>query len=311
MDALVSVIIPTCRRTAAMLCRAVESVQAQSYGNLEILIIDDSAADGENRRAVDAYLARAAADDPKRVFAYRNGENLGPAQSRNRGVALAHGAFITFLDDDDVYLPNKIERQLEFMQQTGCDLSFSNMEMRNDAGALVEERAYRDMPAWDTADGDALLSYHLRRHMTGTPTFMFRAEALRALGGFPDVRIGEEFLLMLGAIESGLRIGYLDACDVRVYKHGGESLDRGQVKLDGENALYAIKKRYFPRLSRSERRFICFRHRAVLGVAYARDRAYLSALGCLTAAFFTAPCAFVREAAMQLSTRARGRGPKK
>ncbi|MBO5111527.1 MAG: glycosyltransferase [Clostridia bacterium] len=288
-EILVSVIIPTYRRSVEFLSRAVDSVRKQTYGNIEIIIVDDSTALFSGRKDIEAYIATIADD---RINYYQNESNLGGSLSRNRGIQLSKGEYITFLDDDDEYLPEKIEKQLEFMRRSGCDLSFENMVMYSNKGNVVDFREYKDIPAFDN---DTLLKYHLMKHLTGTPTFMFRAEKLKEIGGFDDATMGQEFYLMLKAIQNGLKIGYSSQCNVKVYRHNQEAISTGRNKINGEKALFAYKKRYFGQLDRFEKRYIRFRHYIVMAVAYKRNHMALKAVGSVMLAFVVAPITFIKE----------------
>ena len=285
----VTVIIPTCKRTVDYVSRAVRSVIDQTYDNVEIIVIDDSPKTFEHRDEILSFMATVENDNVRYI---QNEVNIGGSLARNKGIAMATGSFISFLDDDDEYLPEKIAKQVAFMLEGGYDLSLSDMIMYNRNGAVVDCRDYQDIPAFDN---DTLLHYHLMRHMTGTPTFMFKTEKLREIGGFDDAKMGQEFYLMLKAIEKGLKIGYLPQCDVKIYKHACGGITQGRNKIDGENKLYEFKKRYFPQLTRREIRFIKFRHWAVMVVAYKRNRMYLHMLGAGIVAFFASPIDFVTQ----------------
>jgi len=100
---LVSVVIPTYNR-AALVGRAVASVLSQTYRNLEVIVIDDRSTD-ETGRILEGVR------DP-RVRVVTAEARLGVAEARNRGIELASGRFVAFLDDDDEWLPPKVERQL-------------------------------------------------------------------------------------------------------------------------------------------------------------------------------------------------------
>lgn len=102
-SALVSVVIPT-RNRPELLVRAVESVAGQSYRNLEIIVVIDGP-DAETETAL-----RALADVRLRVLPLP--ESRGGSDARNAGIAAAQGEWIAFLDDDDEWLPEKLERQL-------------------------------------------------------------------------------------------------------------------------------------------------------------------------------------------------------
>jgi len=101
---LVSVIIPTYNR-AEELKRAMKSVLNQTYRNLELIIIDDGSID-DTENTVQFF-----SDD--RIKYLRNDENMGVAHSRNRGLAIARGNYVSFLDSDDEWLEDKLDVQLE------------------------------------------------------------------------------------------------------------------------------------------------------------------------------------------------------
>lgn len=283
---LVTVVIPTYKRTVAYLSRAVTSVVNQTYKNIEIIVIDDSPETYEERNNIKKYMESVSSEKIRYI---QNETNMGGSLARNRGISLANGSFISFLDDDDEYMEEKIEKQVKFMIYSTCDLSFSNMVMLGTNGKVVDYREYKDIPAFDN---ETLLHYHLMKHMTGTPTFMFRTEKLREIGGFEDAKMGQEFYLMLKSIERGLKIGYLPECDVKVYKHADGGITQGKNKIDGENRLYEFKKKYFERLSKKEIRFIRFRHWAVMVVAYKRNHMYIKMLFSGIKAFISSPLDF-------------------
>lgn len=265
----VTVIIPTYKRSVEFLSRAVKSVIDQTYKNIEIIVIDDSPSNYIERDNIKKYMDSIVNQDVKY---YQNEKNMGGSLARNRGIELATGEYISFLDDDDEYMPEKIEKQIKFMLYGGNDLSFSNMIMYNSSGIVVDFREYTDIPAFDN---ESLLHYHLMHHMTGTPTFMFKTNKLREIGGFEDAKMGQEFYLMLKSIEKGLSIGYIPECDVKVYKHEEGGITQGKNKIDGENRLYEFKKKYFSQLNKQETRFINFRHWAVMVVAFKRNSMYV------------------------------------
>lgn len=290
MQHKVSVIIPTHRRELRLVKRAVESVANQTYDDVEIVVVDDSPADYAERESIASYMSTVQSDGGVQYI--QNKEPMGGSLSRNVGITAAKGEYITFLDDDDEYLPKKVENQVSFMLENGCDMSFCNMIMYNEAGKVVD---YRDHPGIKDFKNNTLLRYHLTKNLSGTPTFMFKTEKLREIGGFPDAKMGQDFYMMLKAIESGLEIRYVETCDIKVYKHSSGGISQGRNKIDGENALYEFKKQYFNRLSKQEIRFVKFRHYAVMVVAYLRNRNVFAAVGMGFMAFVSSPADFFKE----------------
>lgn len=106
MRPLVSVIIPTYNRRERVL-EAIDSVLSQSYGSFELIVVDDGSGDG-TREALKAYAGR---------LRYIFQENQGPSSARNRGIREAKGELISFLDSDDLWLRDKLCRQVAFMEE--------------------------------------------------------------------------------------------------------------------------------------------------------------------------------------------------
>lgn len=117
MNETVSIIMPS-YNTARFITETVESVLAQSYTDWELIIVDDCSTDNTDEVA-------AGFTDP-RIRYLKNEKNSGAAVSRNRALREAKGRYIAFLDSDDVWLPEKLERQLAFMQENGYAFSYTN-----------------------------------------------------------------------------------------------------------------------------------------------------------------------------------------
>lgn len=109
---LVSVIIPTYKR-ADMLPRAVDSVLNQTYKNVEVIVVDDNNPDTEWRASTTGLMQQYA--DNLRVRYICHEKNMNGSVARNTGIAEAKGDIITFLDDDDEYFPEKIEKEIEYL----------------------------------------------------------------------------------------------------------------------------------------------------------------------------------------------------
>lgn len=112
---LVTVIIPVYNRTATLL-QAIKSVLAQTYQDLEILIVDD----GSTLPVAQSLPA----DLDPRIRCIRLEENAGPARARNVGLQEARGEFVAFLDSDDEWLPHKLERQITALESQAEDFQF-------------------------------------------------------------------------------------------------------------------------------------------------------------------------------------------
>lgn len=113
---LISVITPA-YNAAKFIGETIESVLNQTYTNWEMIIVDDCSQD-ETRNIVESYTKK-----DLRIKLYALEENSGAAVARNKAMELAKGRYIAFLDSDDRWLPEKLEKQLKFMQEK--DIAFS------------------------------------------------------------------------------------------------------------------------------------------------------------------------------------------
>lgn len=116
---LVTVIMPA-YNAERFLEKAVQSVVNQTVTDWELLILEDCAKDGT------LALAQALAARDSRITVLPNKENMGVARTRNRGFDLARGKYVALLDSDDVWHPEKLEKQIARLEETGADLSYTS-----------------------------------------------------------------------------------------------------------------------------------------------------------------------------------------
>lgn len=126
----VSVITPAFN-ASRFITVAVQSVLAQTFGDLEMLIVDDRSPDNT------VEVVRALAQTDARVRLIERKENGGPAAARNTALEQAAGRYVAFLDSDDLWLPGKLEAQLRFMQDRGAPLSYTQYRRISETGDLL------------------------------------------------------------------------------------------------------------------------------------------------------------------------------
>ena len=120
MDDLVSIIMPSFN-TGKYIVETIESVLVQTYKNWELIIVDDCSSD-ETEEIVSHFLV------DKRIRYLKNENNSGAAFSRNKALREANGKWIAFLDSDDIWMAEKLEKQLLFMKKKGYFFSYTNYE---------------------------------------------------------------------------------------------------------------------------------------------------------------------------------------
>lgn len=124
----VSVIIPTFNR-ATFVTEAIESVLAQTYRDYEIIVVDDGSTDN-TQQVLAAY---------KDKIRYIYQENLGLSSARNTGITNAKGKYIALLDSDDLWLPNKLEEQVQILEDNeDTAFVYSNFVFVNETGDFIK-----------------------------------------------------------------------------------------------------------------------------------------------------------------------------
>lgn len=126
---LVSIITPS-YKSAKFIFQTIESVWAQTYQNWEMIIVDDVSPDNSNK-VIEEYTKK-----DSRIKLIKLAKNSGPAVARNKAIEEAKGRYIAFLDADDLWKPEKLEKQIKFMQAKDCALSYCAYETMSEEGEL-------------------------------------------------------------------------------------------------------------------------------------------------------------------------------
>ena len=124
-DKLVSIIIPV-YNAASYLEETINSIQEQTYSNWEAIFIDDCSSDNSYN------LIKKYQKEDKRIKLIKNKTNSGAAVSRNNGIDHAEGDYLCFLDADDKWHPEKLAKQINFMQKLNCEFSFTGYQFANE-----------------------------------------------------------------------------------------------------------------------------------------------------------------------------------
>lgn len=115
IDGLVSIVMPSWN-TARFIAESIRSVLNQTYKNWELLIVDDCSTDNTDEVVASFH--------DERIRYFHNEKNSGAALTRNRALREARGEWIAFLDSDDLWMPEKLEKQLAFMTKNGYVFSY-------------------------------------------------------------------------------------------------------------------------------------------------------------------------------------------
>ena len=191
---LVSILTPVFETPVPWLREAVESVLAQVYENWELLLIDDGSTDADLLRALPAFALR-----DQRIRLVKLESHQGISAALNRGLDLANGEWVTFLDHDDVLEPEALFQNVKRLQQNpGLDLIYSDEDKLTDQG--VDSPILK--PDWSP---DFFLSCNYLCHM-----IFLRRDLVRQVGGFESQFDGsQDYDLLLRVSERTERIDHI------------------------------------------------------------------------------------------------------
>ena len=198
---LISVVIPVFNGEKWII-ETIESVQQQTYSNIEIIIIDDGSIDNTN-----LVIKKLQKKHSNIQYFYQ--ENSGPASARNNGIRQSNGKYIAFLDSDDVWLPHKLTTQLEFMDANNCHLSITNM-------SVVDEKLnklYNQKKILPEGKKAIIAAFFENKIAMNTPTILVEKDVLLEKNIFFDEELRnreDHFFLMNFADKS--KICLLDEC---------------------------------------------------------------------------------------------------
>lgn len=191
-ESLVSVVIP-CFNAEAYVADAIESALDQT-AEVEVIVIDDGSTDS-SLEVIRRYQSR---------IRWETGPNRGGNAARNRGLELAEGDFVQFLDADDVLMPGKVAAQLSATPDDERTVAFCNWHVETLDGAILE----RASPAYSGPDPvQILMSFYMQ---TASP--LHRTSWLRKVGGFrQELPAAQEYDLHLRLVAAGLRLVHVPA----------------------------------------------------------------------------------------------------
>jgi glycosyltransferase involved in cell wall biosynthesis len=195
-----SVILTTFNREN-LIERAINSLLKQIEPDWELIISDDGSTDGTSEK-IKYYIN----NYPNII--YTNHENSGPGFSKNQGIALAHGKFITFLDSDDAYKPTHLSLRKQILEANNL-IDFLH------GGAEIIGNPF--VP--DFNDNSKLI--HLENCVIGG-TFFIKKDAINLIVGFPENRFGDDTEFFAKAEKAGLKIV---KTDIKTYVYHRDNPD--------------------------------------------------------------------------------------
>jgi len=246
---LVSVIIPTYGR-ANLINRAIESVLNQTYENIEIIVVDDNVDENisnETKSKIDKF-------DSDKIKYIKNSVNLGGALSRNEGIMIAKGEYITFLDDDDFYNKQKIEKQLRFLFEKKCDVVLCDMDIINEQGHILKKK--------HVARCNNLADF-IVRGVAFTPMILMKKSIALNVGMFTHTPRFQDHIFLLKILENKSSISVDNTCLATHYEHSGVRISKYDPEFKGYNIRLEKEKSLFKYLDNSDKNRAELKHATI------------------------------------------------
>jgi teichuronic acid biosynthesis glycosyltransferase TuaG len=178
---MVSIIMPYYKKRIFFLL-SLESVLNQTFQNFEIIIIYDDS----DLFDLDYILEKQKID--KRITVIKNNKNIGAGFSRNKGISISNGKYIAFLDCDDCWHPEKLEKQLNFMKDNKISFSFTSYDVINSKGEIIKNKK---------APKKIMFKNLLIDCNIGLSTVILEKRLINDSCQFPNLKTKEDFVLWL------------------------------------------------------------------------------------------------------------------
>jgi glycosyltransferase involved in cell wall biosynthesis len=194
--------------------QAIESVLAQTCVNWEMLIIDDCSTDGSYEKALE-YAVK-----DSRIKLYRMEKNGGAARARNKAIELSKGEYLAFLDSDDLWFPDKLEKQLQFMIENDCDFSFTEYEHIDENNNILDKKSR----VIKTLDYNKMLLHNF----IGCLTVVYKQDLNNKIYG-PIVKVNNDYALFLQILKKSKNAKGIDEC-LAQYRIRQGSISKNSVR---------------------------------------------------------------------------------
>jgi glycosyltransferase involved in cell wall biosynthesis len=204
----ISVVMPT-YNDEAYIVQTIGSVLEQTFGDFELIIVDDASTD-----STPSVIRNF---DDKRIIFLENDSNKGPADTRNSAVRAARGRYIAFLDSDDLWEPNKLERQIDFMRSNGSSFTYSKYNIIDFEGTIYSNSG--NIPS--KATYHSILSHCFIR----TSSVIYDSTLTGGKHYFPPIRKRQDFALFLSLLKAVDKADLIDdfLCSYRVRQNSVSS----------------------------------------------------------------------------------------
>lgn len=195
---LVSVILPICNEPLYIMKKAIDSILTQTYRNIEVIIVIDKSDNDELITFLQGF-------EDSRIKILKNEKNIGLAASLNKGIRYARADIIARMDGDDISAPDRIEKELYFLEKYNYDLVATDIETINEAGEIIQSKYF--IPKSQREFEKRIRYEDCVMH----PTWLFRRSCFDSVSGYKEILpAAQDYEFVYHAYVLGKRIGCLN-----------------------------------------------------------------------------------------------------
>ncbi|MBO5778759.1 MAG: glycosyltransferase family 2 protein [Clostridia bacterium] len=232
---LVSVVITTYMRPTEIVVRAIDSVLSQTYSNIELIVVDDSPSNYDGREQLRKELEKYKG----KIKYVQHEANMGACVARNTGLKVSTGHYVAFLDDDDEWLPEKIEQQISKFDDRDIALVYCGRIVVNDTTGMTFEDESEEHTGY-------VYEKLIYTNFIGSTSFpLMRKAALIEVGGFdPMMRSAQDYDVWL-RLAKKYKVNYVNRPLVKYHIHNGERISTNfQARISGQERLIEKNMEY-------------------------------------------------------------------
>jgi glycosyltransferase involved in cell wall biosynthesis len=234
-ESLVSIVMPNFNRQK-YIGEQMDSLLAQTYQNWELIIVDDCSTDG-SEKIIEEFISN---NRDKKITFLRNEETLGVAKNFEKGLGLATGKYVAVCDSDDVWFPDKLEKELRFLKKVNFGMVYSDLVVVDEKLQTIRKSFVKNFLSPFSNQKDDTFDELLHDNHITAPTILLCANLKDKLIPFSRHGMQDFWIALIFSMFSS--IGYLDEQTIYYRQHSENVV--GAKKFSFANLLFQESKNF-------------------------------------------------------------------
>ncbi|MBQ7960081.1 MAG: glycosyltransferase family 2 protein [Clostridia bacterium] len=266
---LVSVIIPT-HSGSENICRAVDSILAQTYENVEAIVVDDNGRGTEEQLKTQKEIEKY--KDEPRVKYIMHEVNKNGSAARNTGIRASQGDYIAFLDDDDAFHPDNIEKHLALLTKLPEDYGLTYCGFINIIPGMKDEIIH------PSQEGDVLFDFLVRKMRVGTSLILMKREVIDYVKEWDESFRRHQDWEFLARVLQRYKMGRVDNVGISKYITGRHNAKQPDVFMKNRIHFLEKMKPIIEQFEKKKQKKIYDVHYSHIGLEYFKAKKILKSI---------------------------------